>query len=330
MRLVLPRLLNDEGAATVVDAVRSAADVPGEVTLDFSEVSWAWPFGTLMVAESLRQLRSYRVQRDLPLNCLAQGVEAGHVSNASSYLQHVGMFKRAGWDAGKAPGEAPGSDTYLPITELRASAFGEHGRERSEAIRAEARRLARMVLDDECDRDLLTYGLTETIRNVFEHSQRPACVVMAQKYRASGIVEMAIVDRGRGVRESLAEAYEDLTTARALEAAIEPGVSRAFALGAGGNGVNGGFGLYMLSEMGRKFGEFAIWSEAQQLCNGDRRALKPRPFFRGTALKLCMRTGDSEYFGNWFAATVADGDRIRRPDSLAPDPAYRSPSLGWQ
>ncbi|MCX2781316.1 hypothetical protein [Microbulbifer thermotolerans] len=62
------------------------------------------------------------------------------------------------------------------------------------------------------------------------------------------------------------------TDAEALELAIKPGVSRISANSGGNIFDNSGFGLYVLSEIGDRFGWFAIGSGRSRLIgnNGER------------------------------------------------------------
>jgi hypothetical protein len=116
-----------------------------------------------------------------------------------------------------------------------------------------------MVFDAEHAQELLAYCFTEIIRNVFEHADVDGCIIMGQKY-ASHVVEIAVLDVGRGIYASLREGYPNLERARALMRAVEPGISLTRSVARKGSDLNAGFGLYVLSELGRRHGEFKLWS----------------------------------------------------------------------
>lgn len=320
MRVVisLPARLDDDGAVLMVRQLRATKDSPADVWFDFSTLEFAQPFGAVVVGESLRRFRAYRTFRGLSTHCQAVGVSQYPIPNASSYLSHVGFFRHAGWAAGKQPGEAFGSDTYLPITVLRPAQFSQSAKdvELARAVKTKCASLAAIAFPGEEARDLVTYCFTEIVRNVFEHAGIRRCTVMAQRY-AHGSVEIAVIDSGCGVRESLNRGYSGLTSESALRRALEPGISSARQFGPEGNALNAGFGLYVISELGRQLGDFSIWSEDVQLSVSDGERVSKRPFLKGTAIKLNVSTRDAAYFSNWFANTVARGEAQLPDDAIA-------------
>lgn len=80
--------------------------------------------------------------------------------------------------------------------------------------------------------------LAEMLANVDEHSEDSGCAVaIAQRYEDAGELELAVVDRGIGLTESLSHIRPGLTDQEAVELAVEEGVSGK---GSGrGNGLAG-------------------------------------------------------------------------------------------
>ncbi|MCA8951138.1 MAG: hypothetical protein KDE27_16650 [Planctomycetes bacterium] len=74
----------------------------------------------------------------------------------------------------------------------------------------------------------LEYSLRETIRNTFEHGQTDSVWFTASTRPQKDDVQIAILDEGRGIRESLEETgrYSFSGDADAIRKAMEPGVSR--------------------------------------------------------------------------------------------------------
>lgn len=320
MKVVIsaPTRLDDDGAAQFVEQLRACKDSPAPVSLDFSTLEFAQPYGALIVGESLRRFRAYRAVRQLETGCLAIGVSEYPIPSACSYLSHVGFFRHAGWAAGKEPGEALGGPTYLPITVLKPAQFSGNPKdiELAKAVKQKCYSLAAVAFPGEEARDLVGYCFTEIVRNVFEHAEISRCTVMAQRY-PNGTVEIAVVDSGCGVRASLSKAYAGLTSESALERALEPGVSSARRFGPEGNDLNAGFGLYVISELGRQLGHFSIWSEGVELSVSVENRLTPRPHLGGTAIKLSVSTAEAEYFSNWFANTIAKGEASLPVDAVS-------------
>ncbi len=319
MKVVIsaPPRLDDNGAAGFVEQLRACKDSPAPVDFDFSTLEFAQPYGALIVGESLRRFRAYRAVRQLETECRAIGVSEYPISQACSYLSHVGFFRHAGWAAGKEPGEALGGPTYLPITVLKPAQFTGNPKELelARAVKAKCYSLAAVAFPGEEARDLVGYCFTEIVRNVFEHAEISRCTVMAQRY-PNGNVEIAVVDSGCGVRASLSKAYSGLSSESALRRAIEPGVSSARRFGPSGNDLNAGFGLYVISELGRQLGQFCIWSEGVELSVSSQNSCVERPHLGGTAIKLSVSTAEAEYFSNWFAGTVARGEANLPSDAI--------------
>jgi len=317
MRLPLPARLDDSGVADFVGQLQGVAKVQEKLQLDFGTIEFAQPFGTLVAAEAIRGVVAFRRRKGLKVECLANGVTAPPYAKACSYLGHVGFFKHMGWEAGNEPGEAPGSSSYLPITIVKSIDFGVAvpTNALATAVRQKSLSLATLVSAEEDTRELLAYCFTEVIRNVFEHAGVSRCTVMAQKY-ASRTVEIAIIDTGKGIASSLREAFPGVSHASALKLAVKPGISRTSSLGPEGNGINAGFGLYVLSELGRQHGEFVVWSGGQFLTIGQGETLIPRPSVTGTSLKITVDTQDAEFFPNWLYSIVQAGEMSLAPGAL--------------
>lgn len=320
MLIALPRYLDESGAHNLIVSI-SKCRSDEEVILDFSGIKWAYPYGSLICAETIRQMVAFRRQRGLRTAYLNKGVTLSPIPDACNYLRHIGFFRHIGFPFGNAPGEAVGGSSYFPLTVIKSVEFGVRlpTKKFAEAIRTKSYGLASMLFNTDEARELLAYCFREIIRNVFEHSGVSRCTIMAQKY-GKRYVEIAIVDTGCGILSSLDTAYPDLDAASALSRAIEPGISSTRRDGLRGNGINTGFGLYVLSELGNQHGNFAIWSGDCQLSvfnNG--KSFEARPHVNGTAVKIYVDTTDAEYFPNWFKDIVARGEANLPVDAIRSD-----------
>ena len=307
---VLPKQLNDGPSLWAAEKLSELDGVP-DLMLDFERLTFARPFGTLVVAESLRDLVRRRKSAGLKTRYKTAGVLSGDRSPAVTYLGHVGFFTHIGIDYGKQPGQAPGSRDYLPITvlsrtELEADASG---RAFQEAIEQKAKLLARMIFTDESKQDMLRYCLRETIRNAFEHAQVDACSVMAQRYSGDQ-VEIAIADRGIGVLASLASTHAVSTPKEALDLAVQPGITRVKDPQPGTPWDNTGFGLYVMSSLGSGHGSFRLVSSGGSLEMTKSGRFSATSTFPGTAIRLLVNASDAEYFPNILKRIVDEGERI--------------------
>lgn len=304
---VCPQHLNEDSVIPFLGQLSASRDDP-EAGVDFCQMQFGEPFGTVVLAEGLRSFVQYRKQRDLPthvsnVQCVRQAS-----SNVISYLSHVGFFQYVGLPFGNLPNSGRGSDTYFPITQITRAELTQdrHGDQIQDAIDRRSDKLASLVFDDEMQRLMLSYCFREIIRNVFEHAQVDYCTVMAQKW--GDTVEIAIIDMGRGIAESLSETYGELRPERAISLALQPGVSRVRNATSDDRWANSGFGLFVVSELGRRLGQFTIMSSGVAICLNGR---QPQAVaLGGTAIKLKVNTENAEYFPNVLSGIVAEGEKI--------------------
>jgi hypothetical protein len=144
--------------------------------------------------------------------------------------------------------------------------------------------------------DTLTYSIREIVRNVLEHSGAERFGICAQYWPTRQRVEVAILDRGIGLRSSLAgNPHIDVSDdKKAINFALMPAVSGIAFKGARrqrGNWGNSGFGLYMTNRICRNGGNFFIASgdTAMLLTKGQ-----GKRYFRcsldGTAVRMVINT----------------------------------------
>jgi hypothetical protein len=309
MSLALPRDLSTPGAA-IEFLRRLPAYIPApNAVVDFSILSFARPFATLLVADGLRAFVRERKRRGLTTQVRAKGIFVGERQSAISYLGHIGFFEYVGVEFGNAPGEARGGPTYLPLSVIRREALEAeaHGRDLQDVVFEKSRHLAEMVFDDESQQDLLAYCFREVIRNVFEHAETDSCTVMAQKYWGDQ-VEVAIADSGRGIQASLGDEYIGRPPLVALEDAIKPGVTRVKGAQQSGRWDNTGFGLYVTSRLGRDTGAFTLASSGALLSLSGVGVHTDMVPVDGTAIRLLASTSEAEYFPNRLQQIVDQGE----------------------
>ena len=278
-----------------------------EVTIDFNHLFFVLPFGTLIAATGIRSF--VRRRHKLGLVTIVSG--AHHHRDAISYLRYIGFFPFIGIEAGNRPNEAPGSNRYLPITPISKDELQGSGLRIQDEIDKRSRQLAGVIfagIHNETRRDMLGYCLRETIRNVFEHAGVEECVVMAQRWD-NGNAEIAIVDEGRGLFASLSESHAIADQRTAISEAIKPGISRINDPCNDDRWQNSGFGLYVVSELGKKFGSFTIASDDNALLIADGENLWATFPINGTALKLSITIEDPDYFSNLIQAIVIEGEK---------------------
>lgn len=271
----------------------------GEVKLDCSSLRYSFPTAMLVAGSKIRTWVRYRHEHKLVTK------KAGvHSSQAvHSYLSHLGFFDYILMGEGNAVGAASGSGTYLPITRISKPDFNsdtESVREWYEKIMSAARGLARVVsgtLEDTQENRLYNYALREIIRNVFEHSGASECYVCGQRWY-NGKVEIAVVDEGMGIAESLRKSFELENDMEALNLAIKPGVSRTSNVSKSENIYdNSGFGLYVLSQLATNFGWYILGSGTSRLVGHNREVAEEKLNFSGTYFGMQLLHPPKQFSG---------------------------------
>lgn len=309
--VMLPQLLDGTVPRGVTEQLAAAAG-DRHLTFDFSRVEFAYPLGILTFGREIR--RAVELRRQQRQMTMVAGDDRS--KPVHSFLSHVGFFDFIGLPYAKPIGAARGNDRYVPIrrfTRAEVGAFpGADSKRMRESIAAQSEGLAAVIAGGGPDAPAywpVAYSIREVIRNVFEHSRADECFVTAQKW-ATGAVEMAVLDEGVGIRASLAEAVDCDSDAAALAMAVKAGVSRtARAPRAHNAHENSGFGLYVLSELGRCFGRFTLSSGSACMTSGTEGAAFPdSAAMSGTAVGLKL-TNLPHSFSGTLDDIVMEGEK---------------------
>lgn len=284
-----------------------------EITLDYGPVQFAYPFGSLVLSEEIGDFVHARIGMGLKTN--GTGFNENNICH--SYLAHIGFFKHHGnARRGKAPGEARGGMNYVPFRNIARSTLqrvaDRRGVKLNAIVEEEAQRLAQVVLNlsEPIRNNPVAYCFREVIRNVFEHANTGYCSVCAQKWY-KGNLEIAVVDKGRGILASLSERYEFNSNSDALRAAIRPGITRVCGKPDDEDiWNNSGYGLYALSELASRNGQFLLCSGASALlCLGTERHDIDYSF-SGTAVKLSMSKPKGVNIRDILREIVKEGEKM--------------------
>lgn len=283
-------------------------------TLDFARLIQAQPrdiriifdFGSMGHIEPFAFVMISAVVSDL-VNSMPSGSVYAKNYESHTYHAHMGFFKAFNLDFGNAPGEAKGGPRYIPITIQDVVAIQRDavlgGEAVGQVVNGHALGLARVLAHEE-NGDLVEtfrYSLCEIIRNVAEHSKSQNVVFCAQYWPTKDRAEIAILDRGIGIYETLkCNPHLNVESQQhALNLSLLPGVSGKSFQGARRSPnskfpdkkywENSGYGLYMTSRMCRSEGSFFIGSHdsAVFLCGGEKRY--PTFDFPGTTVRMVFK-----------------------------------------
>lgn len=285
---------------------------------DFQNVGHVEPFGMLFLAALIRQFARGRRQvqgRD----CEIKAVNF----KDKTYASWMGFFKSFGLDHGNEPGEAPGSDAYIPLTRLTVSRIVGEAREdyvhHGEIIEKEASRIAKILTRENEGpiTETLIYAIREIMRNVVEHGTTSHIWYAAQYWKSKSRIEVAILDEGVGLLSSLRRnpKLEVDSNEKALFLALQPGISgiaKKKRRPRDGDWVNTGYGLYMTSSLCQFGGNFVLCSAS----NAIRMKMNSSEFqpcaYQGVAIRMVLDTSKINNLVSSLGELKKKGEAIAR------------------
>lgn len=230
---------------------------------------WVEPFGLLFVSQAICDL-----QKQYPSSRFS--AQVNQYGNASPYAAWMGFYKACNIDYGNNPGDAPGSSTYIPVIFQSVSDLIGNAEHVGLRIQSIARDLAQRLVRQQSGSlvNIVEYSFREIIRNVAEHSQSQTIGFCAQFWSSGpnrGIVEIAIIDHGVGLRSTLSKNpfLNIVCDEDALKYALAPGISgkvyKGVELRKNDPWQNSGYGLYMNYRLCNEGGSFYIGSGSKGL-----------------------------------------------------------------
>jgi hypothetical protein len=293
------------------------------IIADFRNLRWVEPFPMLYIASILR---------DRPDTAIIEGTSA----DAFSYATFMGFYRTLGLRNGIVMQDPPSKTGYAPITRLDISSITKTAREQrrhpAELLTNHAGNLAAILTQqrDGPAYTIVTYAIRELLRNVIDHSGAQSCWYCAQAWPEKRLVEVAILDQGRGVLESLRENQNlDVTDDEsALKLALLPGVTAASSVGRKGYFSNSGYGLYVTKKLcseGR--GSFFVCSMRSGIYTNASELRTYSTYFSGTAVRLQLDLNVLGDESGLIERIVAVGEKEARiasdPRTTAASPASR-------
>ena len=288
--------------------------------------NWVDPLGMLLCRSAILSLKSRYPDAKMTIY--------PYDTDSIGYAAHMGFFKSLSDKVtfGKAPGEASGSENYVPITILNLEEMHRKEIEKGEyidvqdMIEKEASKLSTIICRKKnkiyC---LLTYILREIFRNIPEHSETNTVIFCGQFWR-NRKATIVVLDEGIGIKNSLIKnkihreyIFNDKD---ALEVCIKPGVSRSFSPDQKNKSndiwSNSGFGLYVISELCNKLGgEFYLISGRNYLSVKNGKQIIGDTMYKGTAICVSIDTDNLNNTETLITEIVRRGEEIARKNRNA-------------
>lgn len=320
MKIIIPKLSTSNAIGFCRDLPQYELD--DTYFFDVSDVNNYEPLPMLLTSAAIRQ---FCKERDL----LPWDIQLRFDDNADyQYACHMGYFKAAGFTEGKAPGEAPGSASYIPITELsikklqqEAIQSGDYSSQ-GDIIEKEAKRLSIILSQGNRQfQQLLQYLIREAIRNIPEHADTDQVWICGQYWHNRNVAEIAILDEGIGVYRSLSKnrIHREYITSNeeALRWAVKPGVSSAFTPATGQKDndtwANSGYGLFMISEICKYTGgwfTFVSGDDCLRIYSNNSGVYGTH--FNGTALGIRINTSKIQNHQSIIDAVRKSGEQTAK------------------
>lgn len=276
---------------------------PDDQVIISIDSNWARPFGMAFTACVLKQFRG---------KCSDVKFTMSPIMNSGlRYASNMGFFQMVSpkLTIGKAPGEAHGNSHCIPLTILDFEKFHADGLpyyfddEVEGKIEKEAEKLATVLAENDKDLNyLFTYLIREILRNIPEHSDCTTAIICGQAWPAKHQAEIAIIDEGKGIFESLSANpyYHEriYDNSDALDWATVPGISAAYNPNkkrrkVGSDWANSGFGLYIVKEICKELdGSFLIASGEDYLREDRKGSKSGKTNISGTAINITVGTSE--------------------------------------
>ena len=264
------------------------------MTFDFRPYGENNPFSNLVIGNALRAYKKNHTH------------EMRFIPNDGNYLSHLGFYHMIGADYGKELGEAKPNSNYVPIRRLHFSDDFYSGIEKTSDD------LSQLLHFDADLQSFLKYIFIETIRNVYEHADTNEVYIAAQKWPSKSLLEIAIVDSGCGVAESLRNVYKNKTEKELMYHAGLPGISARSNhgyLGRDDGWRNSGYGLYLLRRLAVSYGGSFMLCSGNIALHQAEQVKEYETLYSGTAVAIRINTNTKNNFQNVREKILREGEK---------------------
>ncbi len=298
---------------------------------DFDKVKNCDPFPMLMVSNAIRHKHEkYQSYRFTAINC------------NNNYAKYMKFYKACGINLGDSVEASRGNANYSCITKLDIADLCSESQENfdyiQETLEKKAKTMAEVLSRDNIGfQRWMTFVIRELLRNIPEHSKSKTIWYCAQYWPSFDLVELAILDEGIGISNSLKDSYEFCSLYKndyeALQLALEPGVSGTFSssrrsIGTG-DWENSGYGLYMVSQMCVELGASFIIASGDSAIRmtkkgGNIKSTRYDTFIEGTAIQIRIRPSKNCNYDQIRREILERGEKMARNKDYTIHSASRS------
>lgn len=286
--------------------------------VDFSHVKNCDPYPMLIVASAIREFR--KQYRNNPFKA---------VSCTNSYANHMKFYRACGINLGEDIEISLGKSGYEAITKMSVQNLKSECLETrnsiQELIDSKSKEMAKVVAQgNKGFENWIAFAIREIIRNIPEHSKGDEIWYCAQYWPSFDLVELAIMDEGIGIKESLirgGKISSDCSDEEAIRLALEPGISGESEYIHDVDWKNSGFGLYMVSQMCAELDASFIISSGNAavtvLKHTDVSYVKTNSNVKGTAIQIRIRPTNTVDYESIRRKILFEGEKRAKQNSKA-------------
>ena len=262
---------------------------------DFSTLRHSPAFGMLTILNAIRSnIKKYPSSEHIPVR-----IDEGDGGSYAAYMGFFNSIELTDWNIGRAIEHFEADERVIPITKIN-------------------RELALTLTQNDSSpiNDTLRFCIREIIRNTFEHSKSDAVWVCGQYWPTKNSTEIAIMDEGQGILNSLRlnRHYDVSSDIDANKLALQPGVSRMFGIRQDPDDPwqNSGYGLFMSSSLCTIGGHFIISSGADTTFVDSQHQQHYQSSTQGTIICLSLKTDNVDNLSNVLKKLRRKGEEISR------------------
>ena len=310
-----PSNCNQKEIFNFCSEVESHAGVK-ELLIDFSSMGRVEPFSMVYVAKHIRDFN--RSNQGTTVRC------TGHQNK--EYAANMAFFRAFGLKHGREPNCKDGNERFVPFTILRMQTIVDEASKEwkvaQDVIERRSEHVAKILSREDRGNlvDALTFSIREIMRNVLEHSQSRSIEYCAQFWPTYSKVEIAIIDNGIGLKQSLSANpfIQVQCDSDAIQQALMPAISSKNFKGAridrNDPWHNSGFGLYMISRICRLGGSFLICSgdHGIALNENGKQHINLGHQVKGTAVRMVLNTSKLTDLSQMLAKFRDEGYEIAK------------------
>lgn len=262
------------------------------------------------------------------VNCIRAFMKQAHESNVkvstrflkerairNTYARSLRFYSSLDIPIGQSPNEdytGSSSNTFIPIMKVDISAIKKSVDEHRDIKYISSQIASVASRGDETLFKYLNYCVIEILRNVSEHSDSKYLWYAAQYWSSDNSVEVCIMDEGIGIQSSLKQELGD-DEEQILRFSLVPGCSsKPTTHYIDEHADNSGFGLYMISEIGEKNGDFIISSNNESLLLKQGREEYSRCMLSGTIIRIRLKIDELEGYHVERERLITEGLRIAK------------------